>query len=189
MIRCFRCGSENMDGANFCAKCNFKLPKIDTQIAPQTDVPKGARLAKLRELVHGLIDNEIPLATVREDLEKEIRAFRKGIMAFRKMNLPKPLREEFQEQIDVGSKGMTDFLVSLEAVKTIIPEKDSPGAPFKASPKQAKILQAVLKKATKANELLNECYELSKDSMRRAQDEAYIYEDYQEMMDDEELGF
>ena len=178
MIRCFRCGTENLEGANYCAKCNFKLPKIDTQISPQTSVPKGARLAKVIELTNGIVEGTLSPKSMMEDLTKEFKAFRKANMKLRKIRLPKPLQEEFQGQLDIGIKGTDAFIEALKIIKGSIPEESLTSLePVILTAEQIDKINKAVKIAKKANELLNECYERSSESMRAAQEEAYMYEE------------
>jgi len=178
LIRCFRCGTANLEGANFCVKCNFKLPKIDTQIAPQTSIPKGARLAKIIELCEGITEKTLSPKNMLDDLTKEFRAFRKANIKLRKIRLPKPLQEEFQIQLDIGIEGTDKFIDALKMVKSCIPEalQDSL-TPITLPPDKTDTINKAVELAKEPNELLNECYERSRESMRAAQEEAYMYED------------
>ena len=181
MIRCFKCGTENFDGANFCSKCNFKLPKIDTMVAPQTNAPKSARLAKIQEIVNNFLEGEISSETVIEELEKQEKSFIEVKTKFKNMNLPKQLKDEFQGQIDTGLGGMDLFLEAIKTIKTCADEQSQSDNPFEVDDdKKRKILKAI-DKAGKGNELLNQCFESSCESMRKAQDEAYIHQDYQNL--------
>ena len=179
MRRCFKCGTENTDDTYLCIQCNFKLPKLDENISPQTNIPKSARLAKVLEISNNYMDGEISPETMVEELEQQIISFRKVLMRFRKMNLPKPLQEEFKEQIDLGIEGMGLFVEAMETIQsTAPPPKDEPDdEPFElGSDGKAKVLKA-MEKAKEGNEILNECYEKSCESMRQVQEEAMIYED------------
>jgi len=179
MRRCFKCGTENNDDEYLCTKCSFKLPKLDESISPQTNIPKSARLAKILEISNSYMEGEISPETMVEELEHQIISFRQVLMRFRKMNLPKPLKEEFEEQIDLGIEGMNLFIEAMEVIQsTAPPPKDEPDdEPFELTGEgKAKVLKA-MKKADEGNEILNECYEKSCESMRRIHEEEMIYEE------------
>ena len=179
MRRCFKCGAENSDNEYLCVKCNFKLPKLDDNISPQTNIPKSARLSKVLEIFNTYNDGEISPETMIEELRKQEISFRQVMVRFQKMELPKPLQEEFQEQIDMGVEGIKLFLEAMNIVKeTAPPPKDEPDdEPFELDDaSKNKILKAI-KKANDGNDILNECYEKSCESMRQIQEESMIYED------------
>ncbi|HPZ06679.1 MAG TPA: hypothetical protein PL110_01080 [Candidatus Eremiobacteraeota bacterium] len=179
MRRCFKCGAENSDNEYLCVKCNFKLPKLDDNISPQTNIPKSARLSKVLEIFNTYNDGEISPETMIEELRKQEISFRQVMVRFQKMELPKPLQEEFQEQIDMGIEGIKLFLEAMNIVKeTAPPPKDEPDdEPFELDDaSKNKILKAI-KKANDGNDILNECYEKSCESMRQIQEESMIYED------------
>ncbi len=179
MRRCFKCGTENTDDVYLCVKCSFKLPKLDENISPQTNIPKSARLSKILEISNNYIEGEISPETMVEELEQQKISFRQVLMRFRKMNLPKPLQEEFKEQIDLGIEGMSLFVEAMETIQsTAPPPKDEPDdEPFELDGDSKKKVLKAMEKTKQANEILNECYEKSCESMRQVQEEAMIYED------------
>jgi len=192
-LLCFRCGYENPHGTNVCGRCSAKLPKLPVNVAPTMRAPKTARLMKILDLVNKTLDGKAPQNELLEDIDVQIVCFEGWKKKYSSIPIHKSLKEEFQPQINKALEGINLYLECFDILKHILEETsmeeegeegedktdeyDDEKVYFELSEEQQNQAMDAMEKARAANEALNDCYELSEESVRKTREENIMYED------------
>ena len=183
---CFKCGEDNPPLANFCNRCNAKLPKFSSNVAPSITAPKTERLMKMLDLANKALDGIIPAQDLLDDIEKQEKSIETIANKFRNMPLHKSLKSEFKPQLDMALKGMDAFLGCLKTIKDAMQkdliledEQDMPedGVYFELSEESQNAIMEAIDIAKEGNEYLNRSFEMSEESVRKVREESIMYED------------
>lgn len=187
---CFRCGHDNPYGIYVCGSCGAKLPKLETAAVQSSSAPKTVRLMKVLDIANKILDAKRPLEDLLDEVHIQIESFHKSEQYFKSIKYHKSLKKEFQPQIDEVFNGIYLFLESVELMKKaleegILPEEELPEEElpeegeeglFELTKEGQDMVKEAMEKANEANEILNKCFESSEDVVRKAREEARMYE-------------
>ena len=155
--------------------------------------PKTVRLMKVLEIANKSLDGKASPAELLEEIDDQMESFEGWKKKYINIPMHKSLKEEFQPQLDKAIEGIELFLDSLEMIKNVLEEESEEGEEgeegeeesvelengklFELSEENQNIVMDAMEKAKEGNESLNECYEMSQESVRKTREESIMYED------------
>ncbi|MHB2020777.1 MAG: hypothetical protein ACYCW6_27885 [Candidatus Xenobia bacterium] len=158
---CFKCGSQNAPGSNFCNECNAALPKMQ-QTDSFTPPPRiNERYMQIKDAGDKVVSGEISLEEYCTFLDRVISVLEEKERQIREIEIPPEAVEDFREELETGFTGIDLYNQGLQTMRYYAEEPD------------AVHIETGLQLIREGNEMINDAMRINREN-RRKLEEMYI---------------